>query len=364
MILIADLHSGKESDSFLVQGVPSQRLDLRRRLSEIGSRCRADGHALVIAGDVFNRVNPTSEVVAEWFQFLTDNIEVPIYIIPGNHDAGTVTVNLVMVRAAWFPKTKVFFDPTMEVVSDSTGESRVLFYPHLPSSRKDDFASIDAYCSGVDFLVTHGQVTDSSYENEIFFEAGNALSIDVAKAQGLIFAGHVHGQGVHTTLNGGTVVYPGSLTVNNFGEVDETKGYIEVSLSAPQEYVLKEFDTVVTPWRHVELDLTEKDETSIDESLVEEVCEGAVIKITVIAQRYGIVDESYIRTLFNKYGHVTRYETKVVGESVSTETPQKRLSHEKLLGSWLSESGSDAKTIKAANALGSDIIADVLSKKG
>lgn len=361
MILIADLHFGGERDSYMVGGIPVQRRDLCERLYYVGNLCRDTDQALVIAGDVFNKLNPTCQVIEQWFKFLSNFSTVPIFVIPGNHDSGTSIVNMGMVREVNMEHVTVFTKPSISEVRDSSGGSRVLFYPHIPLSDRDTVQSIATLWGDADFAVTHGQVQDSEYQNDIFFEAGDALSIDMQSLDGLIFSGHIHNQKVYS--RGRTrVVYPGSMTINNFGEVDEAKGYITVPLDDPSNFQLNSFpDGMGARWQHVELDLTDRDETMLDEDAIRDVAEDALIKVTVLSNSYGVVDEIAIRRLFNKYGTVVRYETKVVGAIEKKVSSAKKVSHSQLLSAWLSDCDAPQKDKRGAKLLGDQLIAKVLS---
>lgn len=365
MVVIADVHSGKETDSFLVEGIPVQRLDLETRLNFVGDHCRKTNQTLIIAGDIFNKKNPISELVAVLFSFLHRYSDVNIVIIPGNHDSSTELVNMTMVEKAGLPNVTVFTKPSVATIKDSTGEANVAFYPHIPLAYRDTTESIGAFCKSadIDFCVTHGQVTDSEYSNDIFFEAGDALSLDLSTLPALTFAGHEHSHAVYTN-NVSTVVYPGSLTINNFGEVDDVKGFLNVPLRDPRNYEFIPFDeALVTPWVHVEIDLTDKDETELDEEAISKCATDAIIKLTVFAKQFGVVNEIYIRELFNKYGHVSKYVTKV-DDFLDTEedTPEgRKKSHETLLAEWLNDADVSPKLKKTARTLGAKIIAEVLS---
>ncbi len=366
MILIADLHAGKEADSFLTsEGMPSQRRDLRDALNYVAAEALHTKQALVIAGDIFNRLNPTTDVISEWFAFLRRFPTVQFYVIPGNHDAGTDRVNMQMVDSARLDNVHVYTEPYNTIVEDSTGSAKVSFYPHIPLAYRDSALSLEAMMMAgnevvADFAVTHGQVSASDYRNDIFFEAGDALPIDLAKIPGLVFSGHIHNQGEYVGKSG-RVVYPGSLTINNFGEVDERKGYISIPLDDPQKYVLKELPAMGTPWQHIEIDLTDKDETSLDEKKIAEVAKDAIIKVTIFAKQYGVVNEAAVRELFNRYGHVTRLETKVT-ENVTevTDRQQMTTSHEKLLLQWISEQDEPVKVKTQARKIGEELIVEVL----
>jgi len=369
MIVIADLHLGKTNDSFIIDDIPSQTWDIRKRLETVLARARITGQCIVVAGDIFNRVNPTTQAIAELFKWLTAcrTAEVPVYLIAGNHDAGADWTNAQMFYDANLPNVTVITEMTEIGVQDTLeigGFQRVVvFWSHLPTALREQaeqgHGSVSRYAAArfpdAKFIITHGAIAEG-YKNEIFFEAGEAMVIDpeeFPKLQ-LMVLGHIHD---HKYV-GPNWVHPGSLTINNFGEVDEQKGWVEVDLKT-LKYEWYEFPDDVTPWVHVELDLTEKDETSLDEKMIETVASGAVIKITVLAKAHGVINEAYIRQLFNEYGHVSRFET-IVPESGAEVDATKRLSHQELLAEFLE--GTDAKKADKENALkmGERIIEEVL----
>lgn len=366
MIVIADLHFGKENDSFPKNGMPSQRDDLLNRLGQIARRAADTGQAIVIAGDVFNRVNPTSAVIAAFFEWLA-SVDENVYLIGGNHDSGVDWMNLSMVHNLSLPSVTVVTELNRVRVQEAQGYADVVFWPHMPLAAREklgdktpsEFAG--DMVNNDDIVITHGQFVGSAYSNDIFFEAGDAMEINpkMFPDRTLIVSGHIH---EHSYFPGRVeVVYPGSVTINNFGEVDETKGFIEVDLNT-REWKMVPFDEEdgTTPWRHVELDLTDKDETELDEDVIAEVADGAIIKITVLAKDYGVVNEALLRSMFNKYGHVTRYETRYVGEKPVVEGINKDVSHVKLLDEWVKETDAKPKQKTLARKLGEEIITEVL----
>jgi exonuclease SbcD len=331
--------------------------------------------SIVIAGDVFNRVNPTSEMISEFFHWLSlcGDYKVPVYILAGNHDSGVDWVNTKMVGNASMSGITVISGLGTVSIREHGTKRDILMVPHLPLAERQnlygsdnpDFVMWNALDNTPDLrdkcemCITHGQVVQSDYTNDIFFEAGNAMELypDSLSELKLMVAGHIHDHRVY-----GKVVYPGSLTINNFGEVDEQKGYLRVNISTLKWEWFPFSEENVTPWRHVEIDLTEKDESSLDPEVIERIVSGAVIKITVYAKRYGIINESYIRQLFNQYGKVTRFETVVVadGESVDDVQEYQRLSHIDLLRNFIQGEDAKAEIKKHAMALGKPIIEGVV----
>lgn len=367
MIVIADLHGGKTNDSIIVDGVPSQTSDLRKRLSGITARAKMLNTCIAVAGDVFNRVNPTTQSMSMFFEWLRDCYahHVPVYIIAGNHDAGVDWSSMTMMYNASLPNVTVVTQPDVVMVSDGGGTFPVLFFPHVPTTVQEraeqGHGSVSRWVASqfpdAEMVITHGMIDSSDYSNDIFFEAGNAMRIEPEEFKNLklMVLGHIHGH-----LKGKNWVYPGSLTINNFGEVDELKGWVEVNLST-HEYVWHEFPDDVTPWVHIELDLTDKDETSLEEDTLRSIVDGAIVKVTVFAKAHGIINESYIRQLIMQCGgHVSRFETKVTQAVTGKSTEASKVSHEQLLVEYLDSGDVDRKDKKRAIALARDIIAEVL----
>ena len=368
MIVIADLHIGKVADSFMVDGVPSQTRDILRRLSAVLVRAKMLKTSIVVAGDVFNRVNPTSQSISVFFSWLRDCVaaKVPVYIIAGNHDAGVDWSSATMLANASLPNVSVITTPSEVHVVDDHVSRPVLFFPHVPTavqeSAEQGHGSVSAWASSkapkAEFVITHGMIDSSEYSNDIFFEAGNAMRIDPAAFPKLklMCLGHIH-----TCMSGDKWTYPGSLTINNFGEVDERKGWIEVDLS-DLSYTWYEYPDDCTPWVHVELDLTDKDETSLSEDAVRELVEGAIVKITVLAKSHGVVNETYIRQLFGKYGYVSRFETRVDATSLVRVPDENRVSHFDLLVDYISDMDVGDADKKLAQSIGREIIAKVMGE--
>ncbi len=377
MIIIADLHIGKTNDSFLSpDGTASQTLDVRKRLKTILARAKLTKQQIVVAGDIFNRVNPTTQSIAELFLWLKDckQSKVKVHLMAGNHDAGVNWSNMVMLEGADLPNVTVTVGPSFVSITEGQGiaacTSEILLWPHITLAEREKAEQghgtvskwVAAMYPQAEFIITHGQIS-MDYENEIFFEAGDAMKIEPGEFPELklMVLGHVHDYKYSGFTNPSSKqirrwVYPGSLTINNFGEVDDKKGWVEVGLStSTYAYDWYEFPEDVTPWVHIELDLTDKDELSLDEERISNLVSGAVVKITVLAKAHGVVDEAYIRKLFNKYGFVSRFETVVEGV-VKTIGPQKQLSHKELLENYLKKVDATKEQKVLAFGLGSRLI--------
>jgi DNA repair exonuclease SbcCD nuclease subunit len=92
LLHIADVHLGASMSSFGDAAEARRRrlLDAFRELPEIARREGA--HAVLVAGDLFDRPEPereTTAAVAEAFARLAENGR-PVFVVPGNHDSSTL----------------------------------------------------------------------------------------------------------------------------------------------------------------------------------------------------------------------------------------------------------------------------------
>lgn len=373
MIVIADLHMGKTSDSFIAPNFVykhSQTLDILTRLRQVLARAKMTKQSIIIAGDVFNRVNPTTNIIAAFMSWLTEcrRNSVNVYIIPGNHDAGVDWTSASMLRNMELPNVTVVTSPSPIRVEEKGGISNeFLFLPHVPLATQETAERghgsvckwVHSMYPSAEVIITHGTVDDvNGYDNDIFYEAGTALRIEpgLFKNLKLMVLGHIHDH-----KSGKNWVYPGSITVNNFGEVDERKGWVEFDIVS-YDWVWHEFEQdSVTRWVQVDLDLRDRDERSIKEEDVAEIAEDAILKVVVYAKRHGVIDEQYIRKLFNTYGLVTRFEVRVDDTEGSVREPvREKVSHEEMLDEYLEQETDASKEVKdVALGLGKKIIREV-----
>jgi len=367
MIVIADIHLGRENDSIMTDAGLSQTVDAMTRLDyALSIVIMRRQKVIAVAGDIFNKLNPKSSDISVWFKWLSScrRNGVDVYMIPGNHDSGMNWGNAEMLQNAELPNVTVIQAPTMIDIDDGDNSGNVLFWPHILMSKRDELKSqgisVSEYVADMfpdtTIAITHGQVARCDYVSDVFFEAGDAMEISTKPFKKLkrIVAGHIHD---HSKF--GKVVYTGSLNINTFGEVDEKKGFIDLNV-ATGEYTWDEFPSDhVVPWVQVDLDMMDKDETSLNEADVKEIATGAVLKIVLNVKRHGVVDESYIRSMFNKYGKVTRFET-VIHEGDTDVVHRKRKSHRELLRGFLKDHATSTEVEKKlALNIGSSIIEEV-----
>ena len=194
MIIISDIHLGKTNDSIVLPEGLSQTLDTKKRLDFILDRAKTSGQSVVVAGDIFNRMNPTTQIMSVFFEWLSSCSRdgVNVYIIPGNHDGGVDWTSMMMLQKVDLHGITVVVSPAIWEIEERPMPKKselvsrsVLFIPHVPAvvsdSAEKDFGSFTGYVSSVyphaDFIIGHGTI-GVDYSNDIFFEAGNALKID------------------------------------------------------------------------------------------------------------------------------------------------------------------------------------------
>lgn len=375
MIIAADLHLGKISDSIrLKNGMMSQMYDTSVRLIELAEVAEKNHEPIIIAGDIFHTVNPKTEVIAEFFKWLgsTNNSGIQVILMAGNHDCGVDWMNLSMLSGLSLPFVQVVEHPSYLELEGR----EILCLPHIPlkdleeihKDHEDLGTWVDAiFPSKPELIVGHGMVKGLEYKNDIFFEAGDALEIDVRTFPKfrLMVLGHIH-RHVRYTYRNRVVVYAGSDTVKNFGEVTDEKGYVRVDPKT-LDWKFVPFTSEVTPYRDITIDLISKDEVVLDDTTLKKASMGAVVKIKVLARDRTQIDETTLRRAFNKYGYVSRFET-VIQKSDKPDIDSENgggvhfdLSHDRLVTEYVMGLDSEKEDIKKlAVSKGKKIIREVL----
>lgn len=363
MIFSADLHAGLDTDNPPGEIIPIKCKDVRKRVMELIDICCKSEVPLIIAGDVYESENPKSYVHQLLFDILnyatSKNVE--MYIIPGNHDCGTVwsALSVVIANAQHYPTIHVVMNKPY--VFDYEGISICLF-PHLPkrlyNSVITEYGTIKKYVKAItgkssfDVFVTHAHVdnTISSSETELI-ESGTAMRFkkDEYPTFKLGIFGHNH---KHQTIKIGdsTIVFPGSVIMNDFGERKDVKGYIE--LGPKLDWKFKEFKSSVTKYKQIKLDLLTQDVLKIKDVHLQTL-KGYLLKIIVCTDDIAKVDEIEIRNIFNKYSYVVRFERVLYQpDRTSIDIEEEEdvvfvgLAYDKLLKQWLDKKDNIPDRIK------------------
>jgi len=253
-------------------------------------------------------------------------------------------------------------------------DREVLCVPHIPLREQEQIVEehdeLGGYFSTLfgdqELIIGHGMPAGLDYSNDIFFEAGDALSIDVRTFPKfkLMILGHVH-KHLSFKYRSREVVTPGSATIINFGEVSDEKGYLQVDVPSLLWHFVP-YESEVTPYRDITIDLVSKDTVDLSDSVIRNVSTGAVIKLRVMARDRIQVDEIALRKVFNQYGYVSRFETIIQAsgasedDSVDESIIYSDVSPVNMLRKRIMACDASEEIKKLAISMGKEIIEEVL----
>ena len=235
---LADVHIGASMSAFGDAAESRRRglLDAFRQLPELARR--EDAHAVLVAGDLFDRPEPDAgsrAAVAETFARLVEDGR-PVFVVPGNHDSST------LLRHPWgepLGGAHVFLGPAFERRSVETGAGPLHVYGVAYDLGREDaplstFARADL--PGVHVVLLHGSVDFSPH-----WKIGrNALRLPIEALAALdcdyVALGDYHGFRPPDRFRGETrACYPGS-----FAALDLTE-------SGPRGYAVAELEPGCPP---------------------------------------------------------------------------------------------------------------------
>lgn len=246
---IADLHLGKRVHEFAM--IEDQRI----MLTSVLDLCRRERpHAVVVAGDIYDKSIPSLEAMSllERFLFELSDLSIQVMIIAGNHDSGErLAFGDRFFRTHKLHLTGVF-SGQVDRLELTDGEGPVTFHL-LPFVRPGDVRpyfqdqeirtvseALEAALStvvrgpGRQVLVAHQFVTcgDQSplrSDSEVL-QVGTLDQVDASLFEGFDYValGHLHGM---QQLGQRPVYYAGSPLAYSFSEVGQAKGCLLVDLA-------------------------------------------------------------------------------------------------------------------------------------
>ena len=319
---IADIHLGKS-----INGMPLTE-DQRYWIGKFLEKCdekRPD--AVLIAGDVYDRVNPVSDAVELLDCLLSglDNRGIPVFMIAGNHDSGP---KLQFARSI-LAKSNIHIagKPSKEVMhytmDDPDGMGPVTFwlvpyiFPEVISNIFED-DSIKNYNDAMIKLLS-AQDIDSSHRNVILAhqnvvfngeEIGRGGSESMAGGIGpveysvfdafdYVALGHIH-SGLHVGRN--AVRYAGTPLCYHFDETRyPNKGIVEVTLGKKGDEIKPSVITI-EPLHKMHFISGTKEEV-LDE-VENRVGNGEYAGINLTDSRFTSEFSDYLRTVITGRGGV------------------------------------------------------------
>lgn len=379
MLISADLHIGLNSDNPPgMTGIPLKCVDTRTRMFELLDVAGAIGVPLIIAGDVFDKENPAAYAYDLFSEFLfkAQSREVPLYIIPGNHDCGAVW-SALMVQHRLFnsasSKIYIILDAPKVI---KYKKMAVCFVPHLPKKRYAavlaEYGTMREYvfqmtgARSFDILITHAHVDGvvSSSETELM-ESGTAYNFVAADWPSFKLGvfGHVHRHQQISIKKTVKIVYPGSVIMNDYGERKDEKGYVSVEcVDKLPVWTFTRFASKVTRYKQIKIDLLTKDVFKTTDAQLKKL-RGYLLKIVVHTDNLAKVDEVNIRKIFNKYSYVVRFERVLyLADRAAIDTNAEDvvfsgIAYDKLLQAWLEKKTTvAADTKRLALKLGKEVL--------
>ena len=258
---IADLHIGKS-----IYG-RSMLEDQRDWVEKFLAKCdekRPD--AVLIAGDVYDRSNPSGEAMELVGNFLSelDDRDIPVFMIAGNHDGGEKVDYLrsILVKQNIHVSGKINREIEHFTMENPDGNGPVTFwlvpyiFPERISSLLDD-DSIRTYTDAMkkyleiqnidkthrNVILSHQNVVNNGVEverggSETMVGGVGQIEYTVYDDFEYVALGHIHSG---FSVGRGEVRYAGTPLCYHFDETKhDKKGYVEVTLGAKGEEVKTE----------------------------------------------------------------------------------------------------------------------------
>ena len=242
---LSDLHLGKRVNEFSM--LEDQAYILKEILNIIDEQ---KVEAVLIAGDVYDKVIPSAEAVRLLDDFLTRIAarELPVFLISGNHDSA----ERVAFGSRLMSSRQIYLSPVFEsdvepvTISDRYGEINIYMLPFVkPSLVKRVYPEeeIITYQDAVNAAVQHMQI-DTDKRNVLLahqfvtgaarcdseeLSVGGVDDVDASVFDGFDYValGHLHGS---QKIGKETVRYSGTPLKYSFSEANQKKAAVIVDV--------------------------------------------------------------------------------------------------------------------------------------
>lgn len=384
MVVISDLHLGKNQDTIDINGVPSRLHDTVERCKEAVLYAKKRGSSLVIAGDVFDTATPNPPTISKFFDIVLLAVKhgVSVFIIPGNHDCGVNYMSMEFMNGVASLSennkdalVKIINSPCAEIIDGL----KVVFLPHVPK-KVIASESYPEWCveqlseketKNIDIVIGHAHIKGAVNSSDIELEAGDAINFNPSKffKYKLGIFGHIHR---HQVL--GKNIYCGPITTNSFDEADIEKGFIYVAKNEektePPKWRFVPYTFEDTKYKTINIDLINKDKIVYDEKKLTKIAKGKLLKIVVYAKDLMQVNQEDIKKNFEEYGQVVRFEIiladRYSGESKDEDIDEvfSAINYKPVFKAWMKDKGLTKEDLALVLELGYDVIAEVTNAQG
>lgn len=161
---ISDLHIGKRLCGFSL--IEDQR-HILSQITDIIEKQNPDG--VIIAGDVYDKSNPSAEAVTVFDEFLTDlsGLKIPVYIISGNHDSA----ERLAFGGKIMQSSEIYISPVYDggikkvVKTDEYGDVNIYLCPFVKPANVKTFYpddNTDSYTDALKTALSHCDIDDKA----------------------------------------------------------------------------------------------------------------------------------------------------------------------------------------------------------
>ena len=344
LLHVADLHLGASCSAFgpLAAARRSAVQRAFRSLPERALENRVD--AVLMAGDLFDRPDPDPDLLAAARETMRGFVDacIPVFMVPGNHDAITLKLNpyrelaragrvivqgepsdrrwpidddrgrrLAEKHAAYILARPTFRDPV--TVETDSGPLHVYGFAYDAAENRDPIPTFRrADRDGVHVALLHAAIHDAPH----WRASGNALATTTdALAQldvDYIALGDYHAHRPPEEL-GPPACYPGSFAATDLTETGP-RGFVVVELAPGTPPAVEHVDGGLPPVATVELDVTGcTDDVQVSETAARAVAPEVIPVVRLSGEpRYPLDADAIARELAQRFGHArvvdeTRY---------------------------------------------------------
>lgn len=323
LIHISDLHIGKRLYGFDLED--DQRY-IFQEIVDIINNEKVD--AVLIAGDIYDRADPSATAVRIFDDFLSMLAETgaETFIIYGNHDSG----QRIAYGSKLFDKTGIHFSPVYDgeathfTMEDDFGPVNIYMLPYLRSvDAEEALKTINVDKSERNVIVSHQFVTSAVFDSSEEMNIGTLDNIDGSYYEDFDYAalGHIH---LPQTIKSetGRIRYSGSPLAYTFSESDSIPK--SVTVIQLNEKGSASVDTVDLEPLHTMRTIKGKFDDLIKDEGLREACKNDYLKV-ILTDDMGIMDAmARLQTVFEnvmtlEYEYMRKQSAEVTLGEVHTE---------------------------------------------
>jgi len=330
-----------------------------------------------ILGDIFHRSQPTAEDTDYFARFLNACIDdgVAVTVLAGNHEANEYSKSALVPLEKFYKKNNELIEIVNKNKFRVENNVNFIIVPHIhnkdlekgltPIEHLKEYVANniikDSERKIKNVLLGHFHVAGSLTGSEERLIANSANTVDDNYGLDLIICGHIH---KHQWIEKNKTIIPGSIIVNDFGEMADKKGFVVYDFDK-FNYEFVELDTF--KWAEIEIDLsTKKKIESFNESKFygeEKIVYSLIIKYSDSTKN--LIDFNNIEKKYNSFGYVKKVKkVNVDEEAIKVKKVETiKLTPSEATKIWLNESYPDVSNLNKTLDLANSIISKVIEKE-